>query len=231
MNQYDILLTGSAVQYCPAIPKTGLWDTRERLTDYLCAIRLWLEDPNVRSVIYCDAGGYQLPEEIISNDRFESLNINLIDLCVQKGRGAAECESIRYAMEKSRFLGNRFFKCTGRIYVTNFNEIVRATQPEGQFLYLNKSDKLQGADTRFYGIDKTYYLESVLPLIEKMHDYSNEIVEKVFYHHIHQYCFFPIAHIMGRSAYFGHHYETYYPESLLNKTRRLLEKMEIPKSY
>jgi hypothetical protein len=231
MDKTDILLTGSVVQYCPALLKEGLWDTGERLLDYLCAIRLWLDHPSVRYVVYCDAGDYKLPEEIFANNRFESLSVNLIDLCVEKGRGAAECESIRYAIEKSRFLEHQFFKCTGRLFVTNFDAIIRATRPEGRFLYLNKSDQLKGADTRFYGIDKEYFLNDVMPTITMMHDYSGEIIEKIFYRHVHQYCFFPLACVMGRSGYNGQRYNAYFSDAMRKEALQISEKMEIPKQY
>lgn len=225
LDQHDILLTGSVVQYCPALLKHGVWSPQERLVDYLCAIRLWLDHPNVRSVVYCDSGEFSIPETFFPGKRFESLSVNLIDLCVEKGRGAAECESIRYALEKSRLLGDRFFKCTGRLFVGNFDRIVPAVRSNGRFLYLNKCDRLKGADSRFYGINRKYFLADVLPLVSKMHDYSGEIVEKVFYEHVHRYCLFPLAFIVGRSGYSGAQYNEYFSSSLIEESKLLVAKI------
>ena len=205
-----VLLTGSVIQSHPGIAPSGLQDTKERLMDYLCAIPLWLAQPDIDHVVYCDAGGFQIPDGIFENPKFESLSIDLTQLCKDRGKGSAETASIEHAMEHSRFLGNDFFKCTGRLFVKNFSEILNEITPIQPYFYLSKNHAIQWADTRLFWIDRHCFFTALKPFLDKMNDHQGRIAEFIYYYHGQEYRQLPIPVFMGRSGHSGAIYEDFY---------------------
>jgi len=104
-----VLLTGSVWQNYPLLDKTGIQNPVERLKDYLCAIPYWLSLSEVDHVVYCDASGFKIPEEIFDSPKFESLAFDLKEACLEKGKSYAEMVSLECAMQHSRFLTRNFF--------------------------------------------------------------------------------------------------------------------------
>jgi len=221
-----ILLTGSVIQSHPGITSTGVQDTKERLLDYLCAIPHWLAQPEIDHVIYCDAGGFQMPDDLFENPKFESLCVDLTQLCIERGKGSAETASMEYAMEHSRFLGKDFFKCTGRLFVKNFAEILKEISPIKPCFYLGKNHAVQWADTRFFWLNRDSYLLAVKPYLDKMNDFEGRIAEFIYYYHGQEYRQLPIPVFMGRSGHSGAFYEDYFSEKSREDARQLIKRID-----
>ena len=221
-----ILLTGAVIQSHPGLAPTGLQDTKERLLDYLCAIPLWLAQPEINHVVYCDAGGFQIPDSLFENPKFEALSIDLTQLCKERGKGSAETASIEHAMKHSRFLGKDFFKCTGRLFVKNFSEILKEIMPIQPYFYLSKNHAIQWADTRFFWIDRYCYELALKPFLDKMNDFEGRIAEFIYYYHGQEYRQLPTPTFMGRSGHSGVHYEDFYSDEAREHAKKLMEQMD-----
>jgi hypothetical protein len=220
-----ILLTGSVIQNHPGILSTGIQNSWERLSDYLCAIPLWLAEPEIEHVIYCDAGGFKIPEEIFESPKFESLELDLKEICRKRGKGTGEAMSMEYAMQHSRLLGKNFFKCTGRLFVKNFSEILQTMTPIQPYFYLCKDHKVQWGDTRFYWMNRDCYEESLQPFLDRMNDFEGRIAEFIYYYHAQEYRQLPQPVYIGRSGHTGQIYAEYFSDEVHANAVRLMKKL------
>jgi hypothetical protein len=222
-----ILLTGSMIQNHPGLLSTGVQAMRERLSDYLCAISLWLEQPEIDHVVYCDASKRKIPEEIFESPKFESLAVDLKEICLHRGKGMGEAKSMEYAMNNSRFLGRNFFKCTGRLFVKNFSEILQTITPMQPYFYLRKDHKIQWVDTRFFWMNRDAYETAVKPFLEKLNDFEGRIAEFIYYYHAQEYWEFPQPIFVGRIGHSGQIYDEDYSREMRDHAARLMEKIKI----
>ncbi len=217
-----ILLTGSVTQNYSELASSGVWDPQERLLDYLCAIQCWLKQPDVGAVVYVDSSGFQLPEELFNNPRLETLSIDLTEYCRHKGKGPAEMQSMIYAMEKSRLLDRDFFKCTGRLFVDNFSQILHSVNLDKPSYYLRFHENVRWCDTRFYWFHRNVFDSEIHPFLERMNDYEHTNTEHVHYDHLKTREELPQPAYVGRYGHDGTLYEKDYSEEIKANARKLL---------
>lgn len=96
------------------------------------------------------------------------------------GKGYGEGEIIKYAIENSELLKNEscFYKVTGRLIVKNFD----------LFSYFNKNNKniffsptKKVVDTRFFKVEKSFYVNYLLDEYKKVNDSKGYYLEHVYY--------------------------------------------------
>ena len=212
----SIVLTGSVIQSYRGVMKTGLNNPRERLSDYLCAIPLWLECPEIDHVVYCDASGIRIPEEIFENDKFESLSIDLHALTWERGKGPSESRTLEYVMETSPYLSENFYKCTGRLFVPNFGDIHSKIDHFSEYYVIHKTPSREWADTRFYWLNRNYYREHIRPHLGENNDYAVVNIEHVHFRYCQQWNPMPMVSFIGRSGHDG----TFYDEDFTLESRK-----------
>lgn len=207
MKQECIVLTGSVIQCYRRLEKTGIQNPRERLNDYLCAIRRWLNQPEIGRVVYCDASGFLIPQEIFGDDRFRSYAVDLRSVALNQGKGPAECRTIEYLMELEDCLPQDFFKCTGRLFVANFTEIYDRLDLTLSLMGMNKEQKY--ADTRFYWLNRSYYRRFIRPHLDEINDYQSWYVELFYGKRCREVQSIPQPVFIGR---FGHDGQVYHED-------------------
>lgn len=166
-----ILITSSVI----AMDKTvHLKDEKLRIFHTLESIGRWLEIYPQAQLVICDGSGFDFSSLILKE--FPQANIeclffnndaNMIHL---HGKGFGEGEIIRFAIENSQVISNSswFAKCTAKLWVDNFLDCVHAWN--GIFLcqaffsdvFSFKKTQLQYVDTRFYLVDKNFYIKNLL---------------------------------------------------------------------
>jgi len=203
----SIVLSGSVIQSYRGVLSTGVNDPRERLCDYLCAIPLWLERPELDHVVYCDASGFRIPEEIFENDKFESLSLDLRKLTLERGKGPSESRTLQYVIETSPYLSENFYKCTGRLFVKNFGEIHSQIDHAAEFYVIQKTEGFHWADTRFYWLNRNYYRKQIQPHLEENNDYAWVNTEHIHYRYCSQWISMPGVSFVGRSGHDGAFYD------------------------
>ena len=226
-RKMSIILTGAVVQSYRGLEGSGLNDPRERLLDYLCAIPLWLERPELDHVVYCDASGIRLPEELFENDKFESLSLNLQALTLAKGKGPSESRSLEYVLETSPYLSENFYKCTGRLFVRNFEEIHSKINHTGDCYTIHKMEPIQWADTRFYWLNRNYYRKYVQPHLWENNDYAFRHTEHVHYRYCHLWNPMPQMRFVGRHGHDGTFYEEDFSPESKARARKLMERYDL----
>ena len=223
----SIILTGAVIQSYRGVLNTGLNDPRERLCDYLCAIPLWLERPELDHVVYCDASGVRIPEELFENDKFESLSIDLRLLTLEKGKGPSESRSLEYVMETSPYLSENFYKCTGRLFVRNFEEIHSGIDHSSELCTLSKREWTGEADTRFYWLNRNYYRDRIQPYLGENDDYVFVNIEHVYYRYCLHWNPMPDLSFVGRFGHDGTFYEEGFSRESKERAKSLMERCNI----
>jgi hypothetical protein len=89
-----------------------------------------------------------------------------------RGKGYGEGALIEFAIENSEFLKNvdNFFKCTGKIYCRNFDEILYMIQQNNIQNIFWKDLFDYRADTRFFYVSKEFYKNFLMPAYRKIDD-------------------------------------------------------------
>ena len=223
-KKMSVVLTGSVIQSYRGVLNTGLNDPRERLCDYLCAIPLWLERPELDHVVYCDASGVRIPEELFENDKFESLSIDLRALALDKGKGPSESRTLEYVMETSPYLSESFYKCTGRLFVRNFGEIHAKIDHSSELYTISKNDSTGEVDTRFYWLNRNYYRDHIQPHLEENDDYLFVNIEHVYYRCCRHWNPMPNLEVVGRHGHDGTFYEGDFSPESKKRARSLMER-------
>lgn len=194
-----------------------------RIVDYLCAIQRWLSEPKVNHIIYCDASNCRIPPEIFPNVNFEVFSFDGSEMARDYAVGKAEAESLRIALESSRFPIKSFYKCTGRNYVKDFSRI-------SQFVESNASNRLflrewfqpDWADTRFFWMTKDFFREAVEPRIAEL---TEEFpIEALFCEFLSQAEELPEPHVVGYSGHGNYMYHEYFTSEEIRESIRIFKR-------
>jgi len=206
-----IILTGAI---CPSWPVLRS-DPMTRLTDYLCAIRRWLEVPALAQVIYCDASGCVIPENVFESEKFESLSFDASDHARKYEAGRAETETLVFALGKTRFQFDAFYKGTGRLFVNNFEQIQREiTMAPEVPLFLRPWYVAGWADTRFFRISNTCFKQWIEPRIPELtgQHRGGYVVESLFHEYLSQASPFSEPRLVGHGGHCNNLYEEDFSE-------------------
>jgi len=220
-----IILTGAI---CPAFPVKRK-NPYIRLLDYLCAIRRWLDVPALDQVIYCDASGSHIPEEVFSSEKFESLSFDASDLVRHHEAGRGEAETIQYVLDHSGKKFDSFYKCTGRLFVQNFGEIRneflrKAEQDVFLRAWQDEPWMKDWADTRFFWMKSDVYRQRICPRIPELKGraYRGLVMESLFYDYYSPATSFSEPIFVGHSGHGNFVYHEEYSWNEMETAREII---------
>ena len=219
-QKHTVLLTGSVKQNYTWLEPQGLWRSEERLFEYLCAIGSWLQQPEIEAVVYIDASGFKIQESLFDSPKLETFAIDLTEVVYSRGKGPAETESLLYAMRESRFLGRNFWKCTGRLFVRNFTDILKEIEPLEPKCYMRVIHEERWSDTRFFYINRDQFETVIQPHVKEMFDYEHRISEYLYFKYLKDYRELPTPIFIGRSGQTGKLYDSNYPQEIQEIAQR-----------
>jgi len=184
-----LLLTSSIVVSAPYV---AISDPSHRVKLTLDSIKQWLEIAGDLNIVICDGSGYDLTQEVSAYfplAKIECIHFqNDNELVSMYGKGYGEGEIIKYALEHSVYLkqADYFIKCTSKLWVKNFPEIMRRWNNQFQCQFgLEKPKSFRRAiphiiDTRFYIINKNYYSKYFIDTYKKVRDHEGYYLENSF---------------------------------------------------
>ena len=138
----------------------------------------------IQRIVIADATGETLLDEKEIN-LFEQMSVGVEqisyrqddDLIRSKGKGYGEGELLKFALENSMFIKNEnnFFKCTGKVYCRNFEQVSRMIKQNNIqnifWKHLGENDLLKPwADLRFFYTTKKFCEENLIPAYLKSDD-------------------------------------------------------------
>lgn len=155
---------------------TSLNDPRERMDQYVAAIKFYLTNSNY-PIVFVENSGTDISKLFTSS--IQSGKIEFLSFKGNKekerGKGYGECEIIQYALDNSHFInftkGKRIVKITGRLIVKNISILLglhNILSPQNSVCCTINSDYTY-ADSRIM-ISQTTFYQEILKQKELIHD-------------------------------------------------------------
>ena len=189
-NNVCLLITG-CISPNQSQSNIYLIDIKEREHQYVDSIKFYICNTEIEKIVFCENSNFSssFMEELDSFAKnngkvFEWLSFKGDEIKVQqKGKGYGEGEILKYALRNSKVLNSveYFFKVTGRLKVINFNSIFNKLSTHTYFNYdIYRSNAF---DTRFYFVEKSFYLKYLEDLYLYVREDKDDIValEDIFY--------------------------------------------------
>lgn len=190
LSSTPILLLTSCVHV--SAPFVALSDPAKRVESTLESIKQWLNIAGDLSIVICDGSGYDFTKDVAATfpqAKIESICFqNNSELAAAYGKGYGEGEIVNYALEHSEYLkrSDCFMKCTSKLWVKNFPEILKCWNNLFQCQFgLEKPKSIRNAkphfiDTRFYIIKKSYYIDNFSNVYKNVRDHDGIYLEHCF---------------------------------------------------
>jgi len=161
-------------------PVLRMTDSNMRSITTKAAIYFWVGQ-GLKSLVICDATGSSVlnPEELATLGKL-GVNVEQLSyqqdgaLLVQRGKGFAEGQLIKFAVENSQLLrqSEYFFKCTGKMFCRNFAplaELIARNNIGNMFWRLFESSLVDRnlVDARFFYTSTSDFQRLVLPAYDQ----------------------------------------------------------------
>jgi len=167
-------------------PYTQLSNAQERLELLISSIIQWNNINGVKRLVICDGSGYDLTEHIVglnlNNIEYEILNFtNDIEDVKKFGKGYGEGQIVEYAIKNSKFIkeSSHFAKCTGKLWVDNYIDCLNNYNGNYFFDYHGRFSPIS-IDTRFYIINKEYFINNIMNLYKCVDDKNFIYLENAY---------------------------------------------------
>jgi len=154
---------------------TALQDAKQRLEQYKCAIKFYLQETNYR-ILFVENSNTDITQYFstaINEGRLEVLTFQGNDYNRDLGKGYGEMQIVNYALINSNFIQQSEFivKITGRIKVLNIKRILQQfDRIENKTVVVNFQQTLTYADSKCWAASKDFYLKYLLPYQERIND-------------------------------------------------------------
>lgn len=219
-------------------PKTALTNKDERLDLTLRSIEKWLSLEFVNQLIICDGSGFDLSgyiNPLMSKHSKTDCEVifftNDIAKVREKGKGYGEGEIINYALQHSRILyaAKAFGKCTGKLWVENYLDCVKAFNGLAAFDFKGGVNPSQ-IDTRFYLVSKDFYKSNLATAYQSVDDKNGFYLEHAFrdglrVKRVSDYAMFPTPRVCGISGSMGLMYRESWLKNVMRDVRSLIIKL------
>lgn len=167
---------------------TRLNDVQVRLQLTLQSIEKWRSTPLVSHVVVCDGSGFDLEpyiKNINADGEYCACEVisftNNVARVRSQGKGYGEGEIVNYALQRSKVLKNAniFAKCTGRLWVKNFDRCLKKFNGIASFDFQGKLTPVN-VDTRFYIVQKEFYILNLAGLHNQVDDNKQYYLEHAY---------------------------------------------------
>ena len=216
-NKMCLVITGCM---CPDknIPVLAIRGKDERRAQYEESIRFYIENTQIKNIIYCDNSGAVPDGDLVklaekNGKRFECLSfIGNSEIAIQKGKGYGEGEIMNFVIENSKIFDgcDYFAKVTGRLKLLNLDTVMRFSKIyKNYFVFKNN----EFVDTRFYMMKKSDFVDCLRNAHNLVSDKNKFYLEHAFAKTLFEkgvsYRSFPVAlNIEGISGSTGRKYHS-----------------------
>jgi hypothetical protein len=157
------LLITTAIEVTASLTKMS--DPQQRRAATLHAFQQWLQVPEVDEIVVADGSDVDFENELLRlsdgcGKRVEFLRFRADEQRTRtQGKGYAEGEIVRHALAQSKILSASayFAKCTGKLWVENYADCLRAYQGDFQCA-VNGKWEIETLDTRIYFASREFWL-------------------------------------------------------------------------
>ncbi len=185
MHKIDFCLILTATINPGDMPDLIRKDIDTRLNDYKKSFKFWLNNHNIKKLIFVENSNYDLSffhklAKDYKNKEIEILSNNLnseFDKSLGKGYGQFLCLNEVFKSSQIVKNCNYFIDVTGRHCVVNFDEILNDININKTDIYINLSNNLKFSDANIYAGNKDFFTNYLLPETSKTNDKDGNIFE------------------------------------------------------
>tara|TARA_B110000008_G_C16931750_1_gene548971 strand:+ start:115 stop:861 length:747 start_codon:yes stop_codon:yes gene_type:complete len=160
-------------------------DIKTRLNDYKKSFNFWINQKSVNKIIFIENSGFDLTffRTLAKSNQHKEIEIistnsnNSFDKKKGKGYGHYLCLKEVFNSSEISKKTNFFIDITGRHCINNFNSILKDIMSNNTDIYNNLSDSLKYSEASIYGGSKKFFLDYVLPELEKTSDIEYSLFE------------------------------------------------------
>ena len=185
MKDFDFAIILTSTINPGDMPNVARNDTETRFNDYKKSLNFWINHKYTKKIIFIENSGYDLTffRTLAKSNQHKEIDIistnsnNSFDKKLGKGYG--QYLSLKEVFNSSEISKktNYFIDIAGRHCIKNFNSILKDIISNNTDIYINLSDNLKYAHCNMYGGSKKFFLDYVLPELEKTNDSINSIFE------------------------------------------------------
>jgi hypothetical protein len=193
-SDLPVLLTAS-INPKRAMISVGRASLETRLADYVKALKLWLANPEVTSLIFCDNSGHDLSaiEEICQEQNPFGIKVELLSFSGNDypgpwGKGYGELAIIGHALANARSImpASRIVKVTGRYYVRNIGCIMREIRVrQGVDVFCDLRNNLTWGESRVFCASPEFFRTFLLPLLPSVNESEDVLFEHALSRAVH----------------------------------------------
>jgi hypothetical protein len=175
----------------PVAPFVAMDRIEDRLKHVLDAVKAWrFANPDL-DIVICDGSGFDLTGHVRAKlgQAFQRVEVlcftNNQEMVRERGKGYGEGEILLHALVYSERLRNSSFfaKCTGKLFVKNY-QLLTSRLPSTIKIEKNYKTRYSLAydscDTRFYLVNRQYYMNYLVDCHHSVNDHQGRHIEKVF---------------------------------------------------
>lgn len=155
----------------------------ERLNDYTHAFRHWLNNDNVKNIVFIENSGHDLRSFQEMAHNFPEKKVELISFDGQDfdrnlGKGYGEMLALKKALHESEILRvtKRFIKVNGRYHVPQIRQVANVWQ-DAPDVISDFSKNLTWSDSRIFGGTREFLDLFLLPELIKVDDSAGTYFE------------------------------------------------------
>jgi len=184
LGNYVLLITG-CINPDIDVPFLKITDYEYRRTEYIDSIKYYIEETNIKKIVFCDNSAENEPKELCELARRKSKQFEWLSFqgnnakAVEQGKGYGEGEIIEYALKNSSLLkeSKYFIKVTGRVKVRNIDCLLFFMK--NSHLYFVRNSPFN-VDTKVYGIPSEVYKKFFLYAFKEVDDIEGIYLEHLF---------------------------------------------------
>lgn len=174
VNKVVIFLT-SAIDV-KGVGNTVISNTHDRYREYKSSFELWIENPSVQNIVFCDNSGFDLSEfeNIAANS---SKTVEVLSYFGQGfprllGKGYGEICAFEYAVKNSELFteADYVIKVNGRYYLRNISAIVQQLKYGNTMVLGSFRHNLTWFDSRVFAFSPSFVINYLLKYKNKIND-------------------------------------------------------------
>ncbi len=217
-----------------ATPVLVVRDERERRFHYLCALVAWARPSRVRRIVFAENSNTPFdfsPVVRLLERAGKEVEVLVFDgnrQAPELGKGYGEGEILEHVYRNSRLVqaAPAFYKVTGRLFVSNFDEVSATTVGLEAFRLKRWKDGRPGkAITSFFKCSSDVFETRLLDAYTQVSDEDGRRIEQVYFGrlsdlHVSDFGVKPV--MVGQHASTGKMYEPY-DDAIVRTARSLLD--------
>jgi hypothetical protein len=171
------------------VPFLNMVDPQKRLWENMLGLAAWILDKSFHKIIVTESSNFKINVDRLKqigkeyNKEIEYYTFSNSEKVSQFGKGYGEGEILKHTFANSPSINScsKFTKMNGKQYVPFYEYFLIDGGNTFEYFNLHFIANKLAIDTRFYCIDKEYYLNTLFDSYQECNDYKDNYLEHVFY--------------------------------------------------